>query len=91
LLNKNPAQIMGEGLVTHDVWEDLRRRFSHHPPLNEEVAEAHNAIRQMMRAAASVVITNVPGPSREQSLALTALEEAMMWANAGIARAGSDG
>jgi hypothetical protein len=40
-----------------------------------------------MRRAADAVLDLVP-PGREQSLAFTALEEAMFWANAGIARAG---
>lgn len=64
---------------------DLTDRFSHHPPTDQSVIDSHDAIRLAMRRAAEAVVKDVP-VSREQSLALTKLEEAMFWSNAGIAR-----
>jgi uncharacterized protein DUF6894 len=49
-------------------------------------ANEHAAVREACRAAAEVVDRTVPD-GREKSLALTKLEEATFWANAGIARA----
>ena len=65
---------------------DLDQRFDYHAP-NEQRQVAHEAIRAAMKEAARKVLVYVMS-SREQSLAITALEEAMMWANAGIARHG---
>jgi hypothetical protein len=66
--------------------QDIIHRFAYHPPPDEHVANLHSHIRAIMSGAAAEVEANVP-PGREQSLAITKLEEAMMWANAGIARA----
>lgn len=68
---------------------DLLNRFQHHPPSSAIVAR-HELAREACWKAAVVVKTLTP-PSREQSLAITALEEAMMWANAAIARHDEDG
>lgn len=65
--------------------EDIENRFKYHKPDAERVS-AHELIRNTMWNAAEYVNENVPD-GREKSLAITALEEAMMWANAGIARA----
>lgn len=63
---------------------DIERRFNYHEP-DESRATRHEMVRSAMKQAAYVVLdTTLPG--REQSLALTKLEEAMMWANAAIAR-----
>lgn len=67
---------------------DLDERFDYHAP-DENRTKAHEAMRRAMKIAATQVLGIVP-PGREQSLAITALEEAMMWANAGIARKQSD-
>lgn len=66
----------------------LDHRFDHHAPANESIVMAHRRIRTAMRHSASIVQILVP-QGREHALALTKLEEAMMWANAGIARAGA--
>lgn len=65
---------------------ELELRFAFHPADTDEKRAAHEAVRDTCRAAAEDVVRLTPGPSREQSLAITALEEAMMWANAAIAR-----
>jgi hypothetical protein len=70
--------------------EDLERRFSHHPPPNNETAAAHGRVRQILLEAADEIVQLTGAPSREQSLAITQLEQGMMWANADIARKGAD-
>ena len=64
---------------------DLDKRFDHHPPSNNDVANTHEIMREAFKELASHVVAWVP-EGREQSLALTALEEGLMWSNAGIAR-----
>lgn len=62
-----------------------RTNFQHHPPLNAEVADAHQAVRLSCMELADRLVELCP-ESRELSLALTNLEQVMMWANAAIAR-----
>lgn len=64
---------------------DLDKRFDYHRPPNELIASAHALCRESVKAAALVACSIVP-PGRERSVMLTKLEEAMLWANAGIAR-----
>jgi hypothetical protein len=64
--------------------QDLFNRFAYHKP-DEEKIVLHQDIRDGAYVLAQDIDTFVPD-SREKALALTALEEAMMWANAGIAR-----
>ena len=64
---------------------DLDLRFDYHPPRSDEVRESHGLVRAMSQNLAQFLAAVVPA-GREQALALTACEEAMMWANAGIAR-----
>lgn len=67
--------------------EDLSRvqkDFSYHPPKGDQ-PERYINIRETASAVALGLMQNCP-PSRERSLALTALEECVMWANASIAR-----
>jgi hypothetical protein len=63
---------------------ELTTRFTYHSPKGTQ-PERFVAIRDAARSLAELVVDTVP-ESREQSLALTAIEEAVMWANAGIAR-----
>jgi hypothetical protein len=65
--------------------DDLDRRFGFHPATNDVVAAAHQQVRQMCREVAAELTAMLPD-SRERSLAITKLEEAMMWGNAAIAR-----
>lgn len=62
---------------------DINNRFSYHPPKEGQQAR-YVALRDSARNFALLICQNSK-PSREQSLALTKLQEAVMWANAGIA------
>jgi hypothetical protein len=70
--------------VPAEVYDDLERRFTYHPP-TEDQPERYMELRGFAHAMARRIVELSP-PSREQSLALTKLEESVMWANAGIAR-----
>ena len=63
---------------------ELGRRFNYHAPdVAKEVK--HLAIREYCKGLAEYIVDTTP-EGREQSLALTHLEESMFWANASIAR-----
>lgn len=63
---------------------DVDNRFTHHPPQGDQ-AQRYEQLRGRAKSLALEIMSLTP-PSREQSLAITALEEAVMWANAAIAR-----
>jgi hypothetical protein len=63
--------------------EEIESRFRYHAP-TPEARRRHEAITEASIAFAKVIRDNVPF-GRGQSLALTATEEARMWANQGIA------
>lgn len=64
---------------------DIDNRFNYHPPSHDGIKRAHEDVREGLRLAANVVNELCP-EGREKSLAITKLEEAMMWSNAAIAR-----
>lgn len=64
--------------------DQISRAFVYHPPHSDQ-QERYIALRGKGRSLAEILVENCP-PSRELSLALTKLEEALMWANASIAR-----
>lgn len=64
--------------------KELETRFTYHSPKNDQVEKYEN-VRNKAKALAIFILDNTP-ESREQSLALTKLEEVVMWANAAIAR-----
>lgn len=64
--------------------EELESRFTYHAP-KEGQPERYERIRYKAKMLAAYI--NEYGPdSREKSLAITKIEEAVMWANASIAR-----
>ena len=63
---------------------DLENIYKYHAP-REGQAEKYQAIRAKAKELAQLVCDTCP-ESREQSVALTNIETAVMWANAGIAR-----
>ena len=65
---------------------DLQNRFTYHAPERDQT-EHYERIRSECLGLARTIVDLTPG-SREQSLALTKLDEVCMWANASIARNG---
>ena len=59
-------------------------RFTYHKPVKDQ-PERYQEIRNLAGGMAAAIIRMTP-ESREQSLAITAIEEAVFWANAAIAR-----
>lgn len=68
--------IYGPELIDHN--------FSYHKPKDDQTV-VYNRIRNEAKAFAKTILKRCPS-SRERSLAFTKLEEAVMWANASIAR-----
>jgi hypothetical protein len=64
--------------------DELHTRFTYHPPKGDQPVR-YERIRAHGKALAELVDEECP-ESREKSLALTHIEEAVMWANAAIAR-----
>ena len=62
----------------------IENAFTYHAQKDGQ-PEKYQAIREKAKELAYLIQELVP-PSREQSLAMTKLEECSMWANAGIAR-----
>jgi hypothetical protein len=70
----------------HITEDELTRRFNYHPPNTSNKVERHEEARSICRDAANDLVILTGAPSREQSLMVTHLEEAMFWANAALAR-----
>ena len=64
--------------------ERIERDFTHHPP-KEDQAARYAIIRADAKDLALRIVEMTPA-SREQSVALTKLDEVVMFANAAIAR-----
>lgn len=64
--------------------EELENRFTYHTPKDGQ-QERYERIRYKGKMLAAYINECCP-ESREKSLALTKIEEAVMWANAAIAR-----
>lgn len=65
-------------------YDELDRRFSNHP-VDDDQIEIMQSLRDRGRALAQEIGRYVP-EGREQSTALTKVEEAVFWAVAGAAR-----
>ncbi len=63
---------------------DIENTFTYHTPKDDQPAR-YNSIREKAKELASMISTLCP-ESRERSLAFTKIDEAVMWANASIAR-----
>lgn len=70
--------------ITPGTQEDIDNRFAFHAA-DTVKREQHAAIRDACKGAAQEITKLCPA-SRETSLAITKLEEAMMWGNAALAR-----
>ena len=62
----------------------IEKAFTYHAPKDDQ-PQKYAALRENGKALAMAMARSCP-PSRELSLALTNLEQAIMWANAAIAR-----
>lgn len=67
-----------------DRVQQIENNFTYHAP-KEGQTERYQQLRDAGKVLALLINSMTPA-SREQSVALTKLEEAVMWANAGIAR-----
>lgn len=65
---------------------DIEKMFTYHAPKPGQ-PELYQAIRDKAKDLAYLII-HISPVSREQSLAITKLEECVFWANAAIARHG---
>lgn len=63
---------------------EVGNRFMYHPPTPDK-SERYELIRRSALELAGLLTSECP-ESRELSLAITKLEEAVFWANASIAR-----
>jgi hypothetical protein len=66
------------------VYDRIENNFQYHKPIGSQ-PERYVALRDGAKELAYLLVGYCP-ESRERSLALTNLEDAIMWANAGIAR-----
>lgn len=64
--------------------DELVRRFTYHPP-KPEMRPAFEALRNKALELGTLVEHHCP-PGRETAQAVAKIEEAIMWANAAIAR-----
>lgn len=64
--------------------EELLIRFTYHAPKGDQ-PRRYEELRAQARKLAELIVDLTP-ESREQSLALTNLEQTAFWANAAIAR-----
>jgi hypothetical protein len=64
--------------------EQINNNFTYHAPKGNQL-ERYETIREKARQLARKINEDCPD-SREKSLAITKLEESVMWANASIAR-----
>lgn len=64
--------------------DQIENNFRYHAPQSGQI-ERYDVLRSSAKDLATTFATRCP-ESRELSLALTKLEEAVMWANAAIAR-----
>lgn len=70
--------------ITEQVDKDLQKRVTYHAP-KEGQQERYVLLREKAKELAFLIVHNAP-QSRELSLALTNLEQAIFWVNASIAR-----
>lgn len=70
--------------VSNADLDKINNNFTYHAPKTDQ-QERYVHLRDTAKDLAYIILENTP-VSREQSLAITKLEEAIFWANAAIAR-----
>ena len=73
-----------EYVITDSQRLQIERSFTYHAPFGDQ-PRRYNGLRETAKQLAYQICAYTK-PSREQSLALTNLEQAIFWANAAIAR-----
>lgn len=63
--------------------DEIKHRFGFHKA-TEQTGPMHATVRKAFISMAQVIVRLTP-PGREQSLALTSLQEAAQWTNAAVA------
>ena len=81
--NQNPHTNFGTSRSSFGAME-IRNRFGYHKPQNEEIVETHQYLRGVMQDTGNIFDRLLP-ESRAKSVAITKLEEALMWANKALA------
>lgn len=71
-------------MTKKDYDRQIKNNFISHPPMGTQ-PERYRKIRAAGAVLATLMVEECP-ESRELSLAMTNLEQAIMWANAAIAR-----
>lgn len=69
--------------------KQIQNNFIYHKPFGDQ-PERYEGLRNQAKGMAMLIDHYCPD-SREKSLAITKLEEAIFWANAGIARNETEG
>jgi hypothetical protein len=75
---------VGKYTPTTAELDQIDNNFTYHAVITGQ-APRYASLRMAAREYAKLLLSEVP-PSRERSLALTSLENCVMWGNAGIAR-----
>lgn len=76
--------VIAENPIGPEDAKMLEKNFTYHRPKGDQPAK-YDELRRLGREMAERIVRLSP-PSRERSLALTKLEESIMWVNAAIAR-----
>lgn len=77
--------MLGAMMTTEELHARIDSDFGYHSPSSDEIAAAHEQVRDLLARAAHELVDLCPD-SRELDLALVKLEEAMFFANGVIAR-----
>jgi len=70
--------------INENTKKQIQNNFTYHPPKDDQQGR-YVTIRDEAKNLAMLIAEQTPS-SREQSLAITNLEQAIFWANAAIAR-----
>ena len=70
--------------ISDEMLDRIENNFTYHSP-NGDQGKRYEEMREAGKTLAFVICASTP-MSREQSVALTKLEEVVMWANASVAR-----
>jgi hypothetical protein len=71
-------------------FDNLDNIYTYHPATDLQ-QNLYENLREYGKKLADVILELCPPDSRERKIALMKVEEAVMWANASIARSGGEG